>query len=152
MADGVRERSEGERVGGDGRANPSKPGVPNLANPPGGKSWQAAAKDNPEVCSKDWSTYCPGRRHGEPLPGQLRESLCGGRFDLDFRGCALVLRKKGFWQRFEDEGVSMFSFSYFLLSAWWDIERRTVLRRRELSPDLITHGVGCPSHLISRVG
>jgi hypothetical protein len=48
MADGVRERSEGERVGGDGRANPSKPGVPNLANPPGGKSWQAAAKDNPE--------------------------------------------------------------------------------------------------------
>jgi hypothetical protein len=129
---------------------PASPAFPISLTPP--EASLGKRRRRTILSSKDWSTYCPGRRHGEPLPGQLRESLCGGRFDLYFRGCALVLRKKGFWQRFEDEGVSMFSFSYFLLSAWWDIERRTVLRRRELSPDLITHGVGCPSHLISRVG
>lgn len=61
--------------------------------------------------------YYPGQRHGELLLEQLRESLCGGGFDLYFRGCVLVHMGKDFWQRFEDESVSMFSFFYFLLSA-----------------------------------
>lgn len=61
--------------------------------------------------------YYPGQRHGELLLEQLRESLCGGGFDLYFWGCVLVHMGKDFWQRFEDESVSMFSFFYFLLSA-----------------------------------